>query len=120
MTHEQLTQFDIYRRACFGSQAMCFCLVNHIEQIYSLTPTVSTAGYLQWQPNFALVQTLGVRAVNLTINLSGKESNYRGIGVDDLFRSPWKGLTRLRFTNAGRIADLIAATERAHAIKTKA
>jgi hypothetical protein len=119
MTHEQLTQFDIYRRACFGSQAMCFCLVNHIEQRYRLTPAASATGYLQWQPNFALIQTLGIRTVNLTINLSGQESHYRSLGVDDLFRSPWKGLTRLRFTDAGRIVDLVTAAERAYAIKTR-
>lgn len=75
------------------------------------------AGYLQWQPNFALVQTLGVRTPNLTINLSGQESNYHGIGVDDLFRPPWKGLTRIRFTSAGRITQLIKAAEQAFQIK---
>jgi hypothetical protein len=118
MTHQELLQFNIYQSACFESQAMCFCLVNHIEEQHGLRPLASGSGYLQWQPNFALVQTLGVRSPNLTINLSGPESNYHGIGVDDLFRPPWKGLTRLRFTSAGRITQLVAAVERALKIKT--
>jgi hypothetical protein len=117
MTHQQLLQFGIYQSACFESQAMCLCLVNHVEYRYHLRPAASAAGYLQWHPNFALIQTLGVRTLNLTINLSGKEAGYQGIGIDDLFRPPWKGLTRLRFTSAGRIAQLIAAADRAYSIK---
>lgn len=120
MTHNELMSFEIYQRACFESQAMCFCLVNHIETHHVLVPKVSTNGYLQWEPNFALIQTLGMRRLNLTINLSGAESNYRDLGVNDLVRSPWRGLTRLRFTSAGRIADLIAAVDRARAVKVNA
>ncbi len=117
MTHQELLQFRIYQSACFESQAICFCLVNHIEHQYQLHPIASATGYLQWRPNSALIQTLGVRTLNLTINLSGKEAGYQGIGIDDLFRPPWKGLTRLRFTNAGRIGQLIAAVDRAYSIK---
>jgi hypothetical protein len=119
MNHEELLKFEIYRKACFASQAMCHCLVNYIEEKHGLRPIESASGFLQWTPNFALIQTLGVRNPNLTINLSGKESNYHGIGVDDLFSKPWTGLTRLRFTSAGRVADMIAAAERAYRIKTR-
>lgn len=118
MTHEELLRFPIYQNACFESQAMCYCLVNHIKEKYGLRPTESKSGYLQWTPNFALIQTLGVRAPNLTINFSGDEAAYRGIGMDDLIRPPRSGLTRLRCTNGARVADLMAATARAYAIRT--
>jgi hypothetical protein len=120
MTHEQLERFEIYRKACFGSKAMCFCLVNHVEEHHGLLPIASESGYLQWQPNFALIQTLGVRSLNLTINVSGREANYRGLGLDDLFRRPRTGLTRIRFTSAGQIGQLVAVIDRAFKIKTRA
>ena len=55
MSDEELMAFDIYRGACTASRLMCLNLVNHIEHRHGLRPFATASGYLQWNPNFALI-----------------------------------------------------------------
>jgi hypothetical protein len=118
MSDEELMAFDIYRGACTASRLMCLNLVNHIEHRHGLRPFATASGYLQWNPNFALIQTLGVRTPILTINLSGRQERYHGLGIDDLVRKPWKGLTRMRISDPARIHQLLAAVDRSYEMKS--
>jgi hypothetical protein len=113
MTHEQMLRFTKYAKAGPDSQALCIAVVNFVEVTYRITPTETPNGYLVYDPNFLLIETIGVRKTSLTLNVYGPEGDYGDFaGGRVRVGGGMAGITKLYVTGAEGLPSALAAVRR--------